>query len=286
MSPNRRLRALLMLALSVLVAAPVVLGVTASTASASVPSMESQLLALTNADRAHAGLKPLTSSSTLVSIARSWSAHMASTKQLVHNPSLASKVSGWSSIGENIAMAYSAQQAESMFMASSGHRANILRAAYNRVGIGVSRASDGSYWFTVDFEQTSGYHATPATHSTPTRTHSATRHATSARATTRATRAARASRAATRPALVRTPTVTRPAHPVTVPIDMRLSAIDARLAGSNATVALPVPRPGFVGPDPTRAALVISGGLLVTALAGVALARPVRVRVRGLPNSR
>jgi len=106
MSPTRRLHARLLLALLAIVAAPVALGAVATSASASVPSMESQLLSLTNADRARAGLAPLVSSSTLVSIARSWSDHMAATGQLVHDPSLASKVSGWSSIGENIAKAY------------------------------------------------------------------------------------------------------------------------------------------------------------------------------------
>ena len=287
MTLTRRMRSLLLLVLSVVLATPLVVGAMTASASASVPSMESQLLSLTNADRAHAGLAPLSSSSTLTSIARSWSAHMAATKSLVHNPSLASQVSGWSSLGENIAMAYSSKQAESLFMGSAGHRANILKAAYNRVGIGVSRAADGSYWFVVDFEQTSGYHA-PATHTAPA--HKATTHTTSHRSTattTRATLASRSSRSAVRPALAHTPTVVPALAPVrpTVRIDDRLAAIDARLSQSSA-IAAAIPRPEFTGPDPTRTALVISGGLLVTALAGLATARPSRIRVRGIPGGR
>jgi hypothetical protein len=281
---RRRLRSLLLLGLSTVLALPVVVGVTATTASASVPSMESQLLSLTNADRARAGLAPLVSSSTLTSIARTWSAHMAATKTLAHNPSLASKVSGWSSLGENIAMAFSSKQAESLFMSSAGHRANILKASYNRVGVGVSRASDGSYWFVVDFEQTSGYHPPPASHTSPV--HKSTHHTTRT-TTSRAARATRASRSAARAPLVRTPTVVPALAPLppTVRIDDRLAAVDARLSTSTASV-VPVPRPGFSGPDPTTTALVISGGLLVTALAGLATGRPPRIRVRGLPRGR
>jgi hypothetical protein len=285
MSPTRRLRSVLLLVLSTVLALPLVVGATTSSASASVPSMESQLLSLTNADRARAGLAPLVTSSTLTSIARSWSDHMAATKSLTHDPSLASRVSGWSSLGENIAMAYSAKQAESLFMGSSGHRANILKAAYNRVGIGVSRASDGSYWFTVDFEQTSGYHPAPASHTSPTHK-STTHHTTTRTSTSRATHAVRASRSAVRPALTRRTTAVPAVAPLlpTVRIDDRLATIDERLAQSTPLVA--VPRPGFNGPDPTRTALVVSGGLLVTALAGLATARPRRVRVRGIPGGR
>ena len=68
-------------------------------------------------------------------------------------------------------------------------------------------------------------------------------------------------------------------------IDDRLAAIEARLSQSSA-IAVAIPRPEFSGPDPTRTALVISGGLLVTALAGLATARPSRTRVRGIPGGR
>jgi uncharacterized protein YkwD len=127
------------------------------------PSAESQLLSLTNSARGASGLPALVSSSTLVSLARGWSAHMAAAHALSHNPSLAASVSGWYMIGENVAEAGSAAQAQSLFMSSSEHRANILEKLYNRVGIGVVRASDGTLWFTVDFEQTAGYQP-PAPH--------------------------------------------------------------------------------------------------------------------------
>jgi Cysteine-rich secretory protein family len=134
---------------------------------------EGQLLSLTNSARTKAGLPALVSSSTLVSLARGWSAHMAAAHALSHNPSLPSKVSGWYSIGENVGEGGSASQVQSLFMASSDHRANILDKLYNRVGIGIVRASDGTLWITVDFEQTAGYKPpapTAAVHkTTPTR---------------------------------------------------------------------------------------------------------------------
>ena len=158
----------------------------ASAATTSVvpePGVAAALLALTNQARTSAGLRPLGSSSALSSVAASWSAHMASSHQLGHNPNLASEVSGWAMIGENAAMAWSAAQAQSVLMGDAAHRANILQPRYNRVGVGVARASDGSMWFTVDFMQTAGYSA--PSKPTPSPTHHAAPkpvvHATSAR---------------------------------------------------------------------------------------------------------
>ena len=141
----------------------------AATAGSSTvePASESQLLSLTNSARAGAGLAALSSSSVLVSLARGWSAQMAAAHALSHNPNLAGSVGGWYSIGENVAMAGSAAQAESLFLGSPEHRANILDRLYNRVGIGIVRAADGTLWITVDFEQTAGYAPSP----TPVVTH-------------------------------------------------------------------------------------------------------------------
>lgn len=286
MRPTRGARAVLLLVLTTFLGGPIALGAMATAADASVPTVEAQMLALTNHDRAKAGLAPLVSSSTLVSIARSWSAHMAATGQLVHDPSLASKVSGWSTIGENIGYAYSASQAETMFMNSAPHRANILKAGYNRVGIGVSKDSQNRYWFTIDFEQTSGYHPPPATHTThkTAPTHSSTRTS----ASTRSTQATRASRSAVRPTLAHVPAVVPAVAPLTATatgrMDVRLAAMDQRL--SSHELPLPIPSPGFRGPDPRTVAVIVTGGLLVTALAGFATTRPPRVRVRGLPGGR
>ena len=157
----RVLAALLLLGLAVPVAAQAVL----QAASASEPSLESQLLSVTNSARAKAGVPALRSSAALVAVAQAWSAHQATTGLLAHNPGLAGAVSGWSAIAENVASATSVEQAEAMFLASPDHRAIIVAGRYDRVGIGIIRAADGTLWVTVDFEQTMGY--TPPAASAP-----------------------------------------------------------------------------------------------------------------------
>ncbi len=277
----QRARTYVLATLLATLAAPVLAGALAVPASASVPSFESKLLSLTNADRARHGLAPLQSSSTLVSIARAWSNHMAATGQLAHNPSLASQVSGWSSLGENAAVAASATQAESLFMASAGHRANILNRSYNKVGIGVTVGKNGNYWFTIDFEQTSGYHAPattapkPVKHTTTHVTH------TSSTAAARAARAARASRSAVRGAVPAAKVAVVPAaSPAAAALTARLAALDARsaAAGIFPAGAFDAPTAPAAGRVPAAVSMIVCGGLAVTLLAGLATARPSRLR--------
>jgi uncharacterized protein YkwD len=52
---------------------------------------------------------------------------------------------------ENIAQGADAYRIHAMWMASAGHRANILNPQLNRVGIGVTRSSTGSYTATQLF---------------------------------------------------------------------------------------------------------------------------------------
>jgi hypothetical protein len=210
----RRLLSLLATTLLVSLALPLAGQAVLSSASASEPSLESQLLGLTNTARANAGLSALESSSTLVSIARSWSGHMAASGTLSHNPSLASQVGGWSMIGENVAKAYSASQAQQLFMASSGHRDNILQTKYNRVGIGVTQAADGSLWFTVDFEQTSGFQPPAASTAPVTKPKATKRTATRSTASSAAARLLAARQAAANRA---NRSLTRGALPTLVP---------------------------------------------------------------------
>ena len=268
-------------------AVPVAGAATATPASAAVPSFESSLLSLTNADRARAGLAPLQSSSTLVAVARSWSDHMASTGQLAHNPALARSVAGWSSLGENVAMAYSSSQTESLFMASAGHRANILQRNFNRVGIGVTRAANGAYWVTVDFEQTAGYR--PASGSgTTTGRRAAPLHPSNG-SSSRAAAAARVSRSTVRRSV---PTAGPPAarsalfavSPAATARTARLWAIDDRSAATGTPTAGQAAAAGVtsaLGGSAGPAAAIVLGGLAVTALAGVAALRPARVGLRG-----
>ena len=59
--------------------------------------------------------------------------------------------SGYSAVGENIAVGQpTPQDVMADWMASSGHRANILNASYTHLGVGVAeRAGGGPYWVQV-----------------------------------------------------------------------------------------------------------------------------------------
>jgi hypothetical protein len=246
-----------------------------------VPSVESQVVSLTNSARASHGLAPLQTSSTLTSIARSWSAHIAAARSLVHNGSLGSEVHGWSMIGENLAMAFSAQQAQSLWMASSGHRANILQPRFNRIGVGVTRSSDGALWITVDFEQVSGSTPAPApTHSAPP---APTRHQAASAPrpiSTRQAAAHRASRSAPRSA----PPASRARPPAT---DPAAALLPARQAAHDAASDVTYVDAGAThnaaaagSDDPPPSAPVVAALAALVAAGALAAARLGRVDLR------
>jgi len=115
---------------------------------------EGRALQLINGERASAGLAPLRMSGGATSVGRAWSAQMAQSG-LAHNPDLSGDlaragITGWRTMGENVGYGGSVDQVHGMFMGSSGHRANILKAAYSEVGIGVVQ-SGGQVWVTLDF---------------------------------------------------------------------------------------------------------------------------------------
>jgi uncharacterized protein YkwD len=115
---------------------------------------EARALQLVNSERAKAGVAPLQLSTGARSVARAWSGYMAG-HGMSHNPDLSGDlaragVTGWSTIGENVGYGGSVDYVHSLFMGSGGHRANILKASYTHVGIGVVR-SGSKVWITMDF---------------------------------------------------------------------------------------------------------------------------------------
>jgi uncharacterized protein YkwD len=88
--------------------------------------------------RASVGLPELTRVPELDAKAQAQADRMAKRGGIYHSKNLASGVSdGWSSIGENVAMAGSIADAQAALEASPDHYANMTNAAYNQVGIGV-----------------------------------------------------------------------------------------------------------------------------------------------------
>ena len=100
------------------------------------------MLTCVNLARADHGLSPLAANSTLTAAAQSCAERMAASGTMTHSTSPPAGFSTW---GENIAMGY--RSASSVFegwMASAGHRANILNPSYTQMGIG--HVASGSWW--------------------------------------------------------------------------------------------------------------------------------------------
>ena len=137
-------------AIAALLLAVLAVGLLAAPAAADA-GMESTLTANVNAARASAGLPALSVSSDLVAVARAHSAEMAAAGSLYHNPNVASEVTGWSSVGENVGVSPSIASVFDAFMASPSHRDNILRSVYTQTGVGVVVDGSGRVWVTQVF---------------------------------------------------------------------------------------------------------------------------------------
>jgi uncharacterized protein YkwD len=105
------------------------------------PVCASDVLTCVNQIRAYYGLGALHSNGSLNATAQACADRMASADSMTHS----TYPGGWSYWGENIAMGFgSSVSVFNAWMASTGHRANILKAAYTQMGIG--RVSAGGWW--------------------------------------------------------------------------------------------------------------------------------------------
>ncbi|MBW3623496.1 MAG: CAP domain-containing protein [Armatimonadetes bacterium] len=128
-------------------------------AEASVSSMEREILDLVNSERARRGLRPLSMDGSLCRVGRDHSRDMARRNYFSHYTPEGDSVSdrvmsrgiGFQMLGENIALDYSARNAHINLMRSRGHRENILRRDYRRVGIGVAVSPRGEILVTQVF---------------------------------------------------------------------------------------------------------------------------------------
>ncbi len=125
-------------------------------ASSGMNAYASRLLTLTNQARAQAGLGPLKASGCAQPVANRWASQMSAEQRMYHQDmnNIGNACSGWRSVGENVA--YGNVSADAMFqmwMNSSGHRANILRAGFTAVGIGAVQDASGVWWAVQDFVQ-------------------------------------------------------------------------------------------------------------------------------------
>jgi uncharacterized protein YkwD len=123
--------------------------------------MARDILDRVNAERAERGLAPVEWDEKLAAVARDWSAEMARTEQLRHQEigSLLARedLSHLQGIGENVFQATGPVPAGTIhagWMRSDDHRVNVVNPGWNRLGVGVHCAEDGSVWATQEFGRT------------------------------------------------------------------------------------------------------------------------------------
>jgi uncharacterized protein YkwD len=121
-------------------------------------SFASQVLKLVNQERTKGGLQPLTMSDALVAPANKRAQEIKS--QFSHTRPNGTQ---WSTVldeygvsvrtaGENLAYGYNTPEAVvTGWMNSPGHRANIMNANFNKIGIGVYKDSNGTVYCTQLF---------------------------------------------------------------------------------------------------------------------------------------
>jgi hypothetical protein len=132
-----------------LVLIALVLGLLPAGALAS-PSLEADAIARVNAERRARGIAELRAVSDLTAVAQRHSRTMADQGRLHHNPRLASDVSNWQRVAENVGVGRDVRVVHDAFMASDGHRANILDPRVTEIGIGIV-TRDGRRWQTQVF---------------------------------------------------------------------------------------------------------------------------------------
>lgn len=132
----------------------------AAKVSASEASFEKKILSLTNKRRAKAGCGALKLHTSLRKAARKHSALMAKHQTLSHQlpgeASLGKRITkagyrNWRAVAENVAYGYPTPgDMMAAWMASPGHRKNILTCRYKHLGVGVT-LRNGVPWATQDF---------------------------------------------------------------------------------------------------------------------------------------
>lgn len=119
--------------------------------AAEFSAYEQELLDLTNAHRADHGIPPVKADPTLAEQSRIWSGVMAE-EEVDGRPGENFRHNDRWNVAENIA-AHSSSEASptvimDMWMASPGHRSNILNGDYTRAGFGRAVSGDGTVYVT------------------------------------------------------------------------------------------------------------------------------------------
>ncbi len=125
----------------------------------SLSAQEQKMVNLLNQDRKSNGLAALTVDPELCRIARIKSADMRDNGYFAHESPTYGRVGemlrrfgyAYAAAGENIAHHANVDKAQAAFMSSSGHRANILSATWQKVGVGIVTDRNGFIYATQIF---------------------------------------------------------------------------------------------------------------------------------------
>ena len=123
----------------------------AQLAGSAAVEFEAEFLELINEERAAEGLNPLARLDVLVDGARGQAEAIHQAGYLYHNPDLADVTTGWYALGENVGYGPTVGALHRAFMDSPGHRANVLEATYNYLGVGVVLDENSVIWVAVVF---------------------------------------------------------------------------------------------------------------------------------------
>ena len=136
----------------ILLAVAVIQSAVAAPSATTLTQNERSLLAAVNGVRSSHGLRPLQVDGALVRAARAYSGTMIRTNRVTHGDMgarLARHGVRGPRYGENLAWAVgssaAARRIVASWMASPGHRANLLRPGWRRIGIGALRGTFQGY---------------------------------------------------------------------------------------------------------------------------------------------
>ncbi len=118
--------------------------------------VEAEFIAEINKSRQAAGLAPVAAYWDLTDDARTHSEQMLAAGNIYHTSPLSAVTTGWASLSENVGAGPSVSSLHAAFMASAGHKANIL-GDNTHVGVGVSVSPSGQLWVTVIFARYGPY---------------------------------------------------------------------------------------------------------------------------------
>ena len=126
--------------------------IVAATIPGDLDTARATILAQVNQERSNAGLPPLQLNSAINTVAQNCSTRQADNAVMAHCNDFSNNIpAGWVGVAENVGQGYSYSTVVSAWMASEGHRANILTPGYTDIGIGYALDANNIPYYTQNF---------------------------------------------------------------------------------------------------------------------------------------